>query len=152
MVLRSLLWCSGGLLKIEDILPFFPDFVTIDKFQGPIQHSLEVYNKQIENLKVQMDEATDIADALRQDIKMLECRTAVVNLDEPCCHCGASLGESAKVSGLPRGGSLPPYFVFPSGLVFHGVCLCKEVLELVGPRKKTKILQLMQELSEVCKE
>lgn len=108
-----------------------------------------MYNKQIENLKVQMDEATDIADALRQDIKILESRTAVVNLDEPCSYCRASLGENPKVSGVPRGGSIPPFFVFPSGLMYHGVCLCKEVLELVGPRKKNRILQLMKQLSEV---
>ena len=35
-------------LKIEDILPFFPDFVQIDPFQEHIQHSLELYNEQIQ--------------------------------------------------------------------------------------------------------
>lgn len=35
-------------LKIEDILPFFPDFVVIDPFQAHIQHSLELYNEQIQ--------------------------------------------------------------------------------------------------------
>lgn len=34
-------------LKIEDILPFFPDFVQIDPFQEHIQRSLELYNDQI---------------------------------------------------------------------------------------------------------
>jgi hypothetical protein len=29
----ALLQEAGGLLKIEDILPFFPDFVVIDHFQ-----------------------------------------------------------------------------------------------------------------------
>lgn len=140
---------TGGLLKIEDILPFFPDFVTIDKFQGPIQHSLEVYNKQIENLKVQMDEATDIADALRLDIKVLDSRAATVSYDQPCCYCGAAIGDSARISGLPCGGSLQQLFAFPSGLVFHGVCLCKVVLELVGDRKQQRILGLMTQLSEV---
>ncbi|GMH42479.1 hypothetical protein BSKO_10398 [Bryopsis sp. KO-2023] len=139
---------ADGLLKIEDILPFFPDFVTIDKFQGPIQHSLEEYNKQIERLKVQMDEATDIADALRKDIKILETRTAVVSCEQTCARCGAPMGEGPRTSGLPVGGCLQPFFVFPSGLVFHGVCLCKEVLDLVGERKKARILELMGQLAE----
>jgi hypothetical protein len=51
----------GGLLKIEDILPFFPDFVTIDNFKGAITDSLTRYNRQIEDLKGEMDEATEIA-------------------------------------------------------------------------------------------
>lgn len=52
---------AGGLLKIEDILPFFPDFVTIDNFKGAITDSLTRYNRQIEELKGEMDEATEIA-------------------------------------------------------------------------------------------
>lgn len=55
---------AGGLLKIEDILPFFPDFVTIDNFKGAITDSLTRYNRQIEELKAEMDEATEIAGGL----------------------------------------------------------------------------------------
>ncbi len=38
---------TGGLLKIEDVLPFFPDFVTIDNFKEAICDSLERYNRQV---------------------------------------------------------------------------------------------------------
>lgn len=41
-----------GLVKIEDILPFFPDFVIIDDFKNEICQSLEDYNDKIERLKV----------------------------------------------------------------------------------------------------
>lgn len=61
--LHTLLYV-GGLLKIEDILPFFPDFVTIDNFKGAITDSLTRYNRQIEELKAEMDEATEIAGGL----------------------------------------------------------------------------------------
>ena len=56
---------AGGLLKIEDILPLFPDFVQIDNFKDAICQSLEDYNTQIAGLKSEMDDATRIADALR---------------------------------------------------------------------------------------
>ena len=56
---------AGGLLKIEDILPLFPDFVQIDNFKDAICQSLEDYNTQIAGLKTEMDDATRIADALR---------------------------------------------------------------------------------------
>ena len=38
---------TGGLLKLEDILPFFPDFVMIDNFKDAICDSLERYNRQV---------------------------------------------------------------------------------------------------------
>ena len=38
---------TDGLLKIEDVLPFFPDFVLIDDFKEAICTSLEEYNRQI---------------------------------------------------------------------------------------------------------
>ena len=56
---------SGGVIKIEDVLPLFPDFVKIDAFKEAICQSLEDYNKQIDQLKSEMEDATQIADALR---------------------------------------------------------------------------------------
>ena len=56
---------SGGVIKIEDVLPLFPDFVKIDNFKDAICQSLEDYNKQIDQLKTEMEDATRIADALR---------------------------------------------------------------------------------------
>ncbi|KAJ3294846.1 hypothetical protein HDU79_010354 [Rhizoclosmatium sp. JEL0117] len=46
------------LLRIEDILPFFPDFVIIDEFKADLCAALEEYNDHIEQLKEDMDEAT----------------------------------------------------------------------------------------------
>lgn len=91
----ALLREAGGLLRIEDVLPLFPDFVTIDAFkvhtlplhtssycmhvygmgtaathasapharQAAIVDSLQRYSAQIEDLKRDMDEATQIAGA-----------------------------------------------------------------------------------------
>lgn len=63
---------AGGLLKIEDILPFFPDFATIDNFRDAICDSLARHNRQIEDLRRDMDEATDIAEAVRHDLKTVQ--------------------------------------------------------------------------------
>ena len=35
---------SEGVIKIEDVLPLFPDFVKIDNFKDAICQSLEDYN------------------------------------------------------------------------------------------------------------
>lgn len=58
--------CPNGLLKIEDVLPFFPDFTTIDLFKDAISQSLQEYSHHLEVLKEEMEEATKAADSLRQ--------------------------------------------------------------------------------------
>ncbi|KAJ9417343.1 Pep3/Vps18/deep orange family-domain-containing protein [Fusarium oxysporum] len=45
------------LLKIEDLIPFFPDFVVIDDFKEEICAALEDYSRNIDNLKKEMDES-----------------------------------------------------------------------------------------------
>lgn len=117
---------TDGLLKIEDILPFFPDFSLIDDFkviklvlssmsqtnvsvyscrsklslsklqiliylqlnllimQEAICSSLEDYNRQIEELKRDMNDATLGAENIRNDITALSQRYAVVKRDETC--------------------------------------------------------------------
>lgn len=46
------------MIKIEDILPFFPEGTRLDDFQEEICVSLEDYNRDIEVLKSTMDEVT----------------------------------------------------------------------------------------------
>ena len=38
------------LLKIEDVLPFFPDFTTIDLFKDAISQSLQEYSHHLDTL------------------------------------------------------------------------------------------------------
>ena len=53
------------MLKIEDILPFFPDFVVIDSFKREICVSLEEYNGKIENLRKEMEDYTTSTEAVQ---------------------------------------------------------------------------------------
>ena len=62
------------LIKIEDVLPFFPDFVLIDEFKEQICSALEGYKETIEELKMDMEDATKSADNLRVDIRRLKKR------------------------------------------------------------------------------
>ncbi len=59
------------MLKIEDILPFFPEFTLIDNFKDEICESLESYNKEIEELRDAMEISTQSANAIRFDIQKL---------------------------------------------------------------------------------
>ena len=109
---------STSLLKIEDILPFFPDFVVIDDFKDDICEALEGYSSQIEQLKLEMTNATEAADAIRRDIAELQNRFVVVDAAAKCDVCSAQL--------LAR-----QFYVFPCQHAFHADCLIKEVSTIV---------------------
>jgi hypothetical protein len=66
------------LLKIEDLLPFFPTEVLINDFKDAICQSLETYNADIERLKIDMEESTKSANLIREDIGKLANRKVVL--------------------------------------------------------------------------
>ncbi|GBF90405.1 hypothetical protein Rsub_03401 [Raphidocelis subcapitata] len=144
----ALLQEAGGLLRIEDVLPLFPDFVTIDAFKPAIVESLQRYSAQIEELKRDMDEATAIAEAVRTDLKLLSGRAATVGGREPCARCGRALLDAPpNAGGLPAGGAVPQFYVYPTGLAFHVLCAAEEVLQFGGPARARRTRQLLSRLA-----
>jgi vacuolar protein sorting-associated protein 18 len=107
---------STDLLKIEDILPFFPDFVVIDDFKEEIAHALEGYSMHIDSLKNEMDDATRTAESIKQDIASLKSRFVTINGGELCSVCSHLL--------MTR-----QFYVFPCRHTFHVDCLIGLVSE-----------------------
>ncbi len=101
---------STDLLKIEDILPFFPDFVVIDDFKDEIANALESYSAQIESLKNEMDDATRSAESMKEYITGLKNRFITVDVGEKCSVCSFTI--------LTR-----QFYVFPCHHTFHADCL-----------------------------
>ncbi|CAI4219541.1 unnamed protein product [Parascedosporium putredinis] len=66
------------LLRIEDLIPFFPDFVVIDDFKEEICAALEDYGRSIDGLRREMDESSQTAAHIKLDIAALDHRYAVV--------------------------------------------------------------------------
>ncbi|KAH9744310.1 vacuolar sorting protein 18 [Citrus sinensis] len=124
---------TDGLLKIEDILPFFPDFALIDDFKEAICSSLDDYNKQIEQLKQEMNDATHGADNIRNDISALAQRYAVIDRDEDCGVCRRKILVAGRDYRMARGyasvGPMAPFYVFPCGHAFHAQCLIAHVTQ-----------------------
>ncbi|KAJ6693353.1 hypothetical protein OIU85_004151 [Salix viminalis] len=129
---------TDGLLKIEDILPFFPDFALIDDFKEAICSSLEDYNNQIEMLKQEMNDATHGADNIRNDISALAQRYAVIDRDEECGVC------KRKILIV---GQMAPFYVFPCGHAFHVHCLIAHVTCSVNETQAVTILDLQKQLT-----
>ena len=123
------------LLKIEDLIPFFPDFVVIDDFKDEICAALEDYSRNIDGLRREMDESSQTAANIKVDIAALEHRYAIVEPGEKCYVCGLPL--------LSR-----QFFVFPCQHAFHSDCLGRRVLEQAGPAKAKRIRECQVQVSK----
>ncbi|XP_076258770.1 vacuolar protein sorting-associated protein 18 dor isoform X1 [Rhynchophorus ferrugineus] len=121
------------LIKIEDILPFFPDFVTIDHFKDAICNSLKEYNDYIQVLKEEMQDATDAADQVRQDIHAFRDSYMVINSYDKCEICDVTL-------------MIRPFYTFPCHHKFHSDCLLSELSPSLGPTKKGRLADLERQL------
>ncbi|KAI4341061.1 hypothetical protein MLD38_025832 [Melastoma candidum] len=142
---------TDGLLKIEDILPFFPDFALIDDFKEAICNSLEDYNRQIEQLKQEMNDATHGADNIRNDISALAQRYAVIERDEECGVCRRKIltvsGDYWMSRGYTSAGPMAPFYVFPCGHSFHAQCLIAHVTRCTTETQAEYILDLQKQLT-----
>jgi len=122
-----------NLLKIEDILPFFPDFVLIDSFKEEICKSLEEYNKHIEELKSEMDDATRSADLIRLDIKELRNKYGYVAAGQKCGKCNYPVLTSQ-------------FYLFPCHHVFHSECLIAEMMSHLNPIQRARVRELQSKM------
>ncbi|KAH8102501.1 Pep3/Vps18/deep orange family-domain-containing protein [Cristinia sonorae] len=124
---------NTDLLKVEDILPFFPDFVVIDDFKEEICTALEGYSAHIDALKADMDETTRNAQAIKQDIDALQKRFITLDVKEKCVVCELAL--------LTR-----QFYVFPCHHTFHADCLIGLTKEYLPASSLRKIIALQTEL------
>ncbi|KAF2841545.1 hypothetical protein M501DRAFT_928930 [Patellaria atrata CBS 101060] len=124
------------LLRIEDLIPFFPDFVLIDDFKDEICAALESYSSSIDELKQEMDASADTAAHIKRDIKALDQRYAIVEPGERCYVCRLPL--------LAR-----QFFVFPCQHAFHSDCLGRSVVEMAGQSRGRRIRELQAEVSRL---
>ncbi|KAL9128902.1 MAG: hypothetical protein Q9217_002524 [Psora testacea] len=123
------------LLRIEDLIPFFPDFVVIDEFKEEICAALESYSRSIAALDAEMDASAATAEHIKADIKQLERRYAIVEPGERCRVCELPL--------LSR-----QFFVFPSCQHgFHSDCLGRRVVDGSGITVQRRIRELQASIS-----
>ncbi|KAL8926778.1 MAG: hypothetical protein Q9172_001654 [Xanthocarpia lactea] len=123
------------LLRIEDLIPLFPDFVVIDDFKEEICAALESYSRSISALDGEMDASAATAESIKKDIKQLNNRYAIVEPGERCRVCELPL--------LSR-----QFFVFPSCQHgFHSDCLGRKVLEGSGLTVRARIRELQASIA-----
>jgi len=126
-------------VKIEDILPFFPDFVTIDHFKSAIVESLQGYSKHITELKSDMAEASQSAQVIRDEISQAKARYQFVRASDRCSTCGDLL--------LSR-----EFYLFSCTHRFHTDCLIETVLPHLGQARRKRISEIQTILASTPEE
>lgn len=126
---------QSGILKIDDILPFLPDFVLIDDFKDELCSALEDYNVRIDELKLEMDEATKSAESIRGDLKELRARYVSVNAGERCSICELPL--------LTR-----QFYIFPCQHAFHADCLLEQATKTMSVAQMRKLRDLQDQITK----
>lgn len=124
---------STDLVKIEDILPFFPDFVVIDDFKTEICAALEDYSARIDELKLEMADATKSAESIMRDIDALSTRFVAVEQSDKCWRCG--VGVTTR-----------QFYVFPCQHAFHADCLIAMAMEYLPSPALRRILHLQNDV------
>lgn len=123
-------------LKIEDVLPFFPDSMLIDDFKDEICALLESYNQSIDILKHKMDEATKISDDIRTGYRQLLSRYALVTAEQECELCRLRVHSRH-------------FYVFPCSHAFHVNCLLKNVRAAMSISERVELDERLAELERV---
>jgi len=118
-------------VKIEDILPFFPDFVTIDHFKSAIVESLQDYSKHIADLKAEMGEASRSAQVIRDEMADAKTRYQFVRATDRCSVCGDLL--------LSR-----EFYLFSCSHRFHTDCLIDTVIPHLGQARRKRVAELQE--------
>jgi vacuolar protein sorting-associated protein 18 len=122
------------LLKIEDILPFFPDFAVIDSFKADICSTLEAYNARIEQLRAEMQEYTESAEATQAEITALKNRSLYVSSSQLCELCDAPALTQE-------------FYLFPCGHAFHSQCLGVHMQQHLNAVQRSEVARLQQQIA-----
>ncbi|VDK72328.1 unnamed protein product [Onchocerca ochengi] len=68
---------SDSTIKIQDLLPFFPEFTAIEYFKGPLCECLKEHSGKIKQLQLEMKNATEMAHQIRSDMEKAKNNTCI---------------------------------------------------------------------------
>ena len=127
---------QSDVLRIEDLVPHFEAATTVDEFRDEICNALEDYTRKINSLRREMDESSQTAGTISQNIADLQKRFAIIQVGEQCYTCHRPLMERQ-------------FYVFPCQHTFHSDCLIKAALKTAAAYQRRRIAQLQGQISRL---
>jgi len=149
-VVKEIMDESNESVSLDDVLELFPTFEKMGNFKDLICDSLRKYSQNVNNMRSEMQLATESNARLREAVSKVSKPKAIVDpLETICISCSRQISERPPAAAGPSGGMLPSSYVFPTGNVYHGACLCFESGKLVEEEEKKVIKDLAKCLSKL---
>lgn len=105
---------TKDILRIDDLLPFFPDSTKVETLKEKLCDSLKSYNDRIKNLKDELSEQSKNAEDLRDKNRKFKNKFISVHPTQSCEICFTSLLSQT-------------FYAFHCGHGFHRECLIDEL-------------------------
>jgi hypothetical protein len=109
----QLIEASEGFLSIEDLLPLLPEFTEIDLFKEEICLALEESESHIETLKAEMEELSESAEAINDELDSMKKRGFCISSMQRCEYCTRALFSRQ-------------FYLFPCCHGFHTDCQLRQ--------------------------
>jgi hypothetical protein len=128
---------SANVLKIEDLLPFFNENITIESFKDEISASLKSYVDEINKLKTEMAGFEKNSEYLKNELRNIKNRFLEVRGDQKCEECAKSI-------------FLEEFYVFSCSHTYHKDCLKRKHKALgLEPAKFQRIEEYEKKLGKL---
>ncbi|KAM3719172.1 Vacuolar protein sorting-associated protein [Dirofilaria immitis] len=127
----SLLKESDNTIKIQDLLPFFPEFTTIEYFKGPLCECLKEHSGKIKQLQLEMKNAAEMAHRIRSSMEKAKNKYHIIRANDQCASCS----ELAMTQ---------PFYTFTCRHFFHKDCLESEMKVHWTPQEQDKYNSLVE--------
>lgn len=128
VVLRE---CGPDVLSIEDVLPYMPDFASINQIKEEICEALTSYSSKIDVFLKEMSDCDQVCDCLREEIRRLRSYRMRMKPDARCSFTNKLVIDARE-----------PFYIFPSGYVVLASVLKKEMLPYLNEQLHHRVTQL----------
>uniref|UniRef100_A0A914ECY7 Vacuolar protein sorting-associated protein 18 homolog n=1 Tax=Acrobeloides nanus TaxID=290746 RepID=A0A914ECY7_9BILA len=135
----KLLQESSGLLKIQDILPYFPEFTKIEHFKEPLCSCLKEHSSKIQEQQKELANSTDVANEIRAKMEQAKTKYMVVKTSDKCFRCKENLFNH-------------PFYAFVCRHFFHKACLEQQLDIEFTAEERARLSSLHMEEKKLQKE
>ena len=123
------------LMKVEDLIDFFPDTTLINHFKDEIASQANTYDDNIKEHRQEMEMIEKNTNILRVDLKKVRDSSVQIDSSLKCTSC--------RFSVLPNN----PFYYFPCSHVFHEECLIRDVTERLEVEKRQMVSELKEKIA-----